>query len=539
MPVDTVESNARPNVRALDIHLRGAVGADHDRVFTPAAMEFLAKLDREFESRRQDLLAGRRQRQARIDAGQMPDFPVQAQHSHQPDWKVAPIPRDLQKRHVEITGPVQRKMIINALNSGADAFMADFEDSNSPTWENVVSGQGNLMDAVRGDIRYVSSDAKVYQLGPRTATLMVRPRGWHLDEKHCLVNGRPISASLFDFGLFFFHNAAALIDRGTGPYFYLPKLQGHLEARLWNDVFNKAQDELRIARGTIRATVLIETILAAFEMEEILYELREHCAGLNCGRWDYIFSLIKTFRKYPRFVLPDRSLVTMTTPFMRAYSLLTIATCHRRGIHAMGGMAAQIPIKNDPQANEAALAKVRQDKNREMNDGHDGTWVAHPGLVQTARAEFDALGADNQISRARQDVRVTAADLLNVPEDPHITEEGIRTNINVGIQYLESWLRGQGCVPINNLMEDAATAEISRAQLWQWVRHRARTTDGQQVTMQRIEQIMTQEMAQLRQRLGAERFDGGKFHSAEQLFLQMTRNQQCPEFLTSIAYDLL
>jgi malate synthase len=497
------------------------------------------RLSRQFEPRRRELLARRKARQAQLDAGNLPDFLPETAPIRQGDWTVAPIPRDLRKRHVEITGPVDRKMVINALNSGADAFMADFEDSNSPTWDNCVSGQGNLIDAVRGTITYKSPEGKSYQLNPTPATLLVRPRGWHLDEKHVLVDGKPVSASLFDFGLFFFHNARALIEKGSGPYFYLPKMESHLEARLWNDVFNAAQDELGIPRGTIRATVLIETILAAFEMDEILYELREHSAGLNCGRWDYIFSLIKKLSRHQRFALSDRGLVTMTTPFMRAYSLLAIKTCHRRGIHAMGGMAAQIPIKNDPAANDAALAKVRDDKRREANDGHDGTWVAHPGLVPIARREFETLRADHQIERLREDVQVTGKDLLNVPESPRITEQGIRTNINVGVQYLESWLRGSGCVPINNLMEDAAPAEISRAQLWQWVHHQVQTTDGRTVSIGLIEQITAEETARLRNDLGAARFDAGRFHEAADLFLQMSRSPNCPEFLTSIAYDLL
>jgi malate synthase len=469
----------------------------------------------------------------------MPGFLEHTASIRQSEWTVAPIPRDLRKRHVEITGPVDRKMIINALNSGADAFMADFEDSNSPTWDNCISGQANLIDAVRGTITFASPEGKAYRLNDTVATLLVRPRGWHLDEKHVLIDDKPVSASLFDFGLFFFHNARALLGKGSGPYFYLPKMESHLEARLWNDVFNAAQDRLGIARGTIRATVLIETILAAFEMDEILYELKDHSAGLNCGRWDYIFSLIKKFSRHRQFVLSDRGLVTMTTPFMRAYSLLAIKTCHRRGIHAMGGMAAQIPIKNDPAANQAALGKVRDDKRREATDGHDGTWVAHPGLVPIAREEFDRLAADNQIERLREDVVVSARDLLAVPESPQVSEQGIRVNINVGIQYLESWLRGQGCVPINNLMEDAATAEISRTQLWQWVHHQVKTTDGRTVTAALVEQLIAEELQKLRGELGVDRFDAGRFNDAADLFRQMTRSPDCPEFLTSIAYDLL
>src|SRR5205085_11811180 len=400
---------------------------------------------------------------------------------------------------------------------------ADFEDANSPTWANMVEGQINLRDAIRRTISFTSPEGKSYQLKEDIAVLLVRPRGWHLPEKHVFVDGKPVSGSLFDFGLYFFHNATELMARGSGPYFYLPKMESHLEARLWNDVFKMAQDELAIPQGTIRATVLIETILAVFEMDEILYELREHAAGLNCGRWDYIFSLIKKLGNHPRFTLPDRGLVTMTTAFMRAYSLLTIRTCHRRGIHAMGGMAAQIPIKNDPQANEAALAAVRADKRRECEDGHDGTWVAHPGLVGIAREEFSRIGADHQIGRDRSDVSISAADLLAVPEHPHVSEAGIRKNISVGLQYAESWLRGQGCVPINNLMEDAATAEISRAQLWQWVRHGTRTAEGRTVSIELIETLVADELARIREALGGERFARGRFEDARALFVKMTR----------------
>ncbi|MDB5291386.1 MAG: malate synthase [Phycisphaerales bacterium] len=512
---------------------------EHYQVLTTGALQFISRLAAEFEPRRRELLARRRARQTDLDEGIMPDFLADTRDVREGEWSVAPIPDDLRERRVEITGPVDRKMIINAMNSGASIFMADFEDSNAPTWENVIGGQINLYDAVRGTIRYESPDGKEYKLNDKTAVLMVRPRGWHLDEKHVRIEGRPVSASLFDFGLFFYHNARALIAKGSGPYFYLPKLENHLEARLWNDVFVWSQDALGIPRGTIRATVLLETILAAFEMDEILHELREHSAGLNCGRWDYIFSLIKKFRNHPQFVLPDRGLVTMTTPFMRNYSLLTIRTCHRRGAHAIGGMAAQIPIKNDPQANEAALAKVRDDKAREVRDGHDGTWVAHPGLVPIALEEFEAMPGDNQIERKRLDIHVTGADLLAVPDDPTITEQGIRTNINVGIRYFESWLRGQGCVPINNLMEDAATAEISRAQLWQWVHHRARLRDGRRVSHELVEQLADEEMLRLRDDLGSARFDAGRFDGARALFREMTNRPECPEFLTSIAYDLL
>jgi malate synthase len=514
-------------------------GATASEVVTPAALDFIGRLCTRFEPTRQALLANRRERQRRLDGGELPDFLPHTREVREAEWTVAPIPHDLRRRHVEITGPVDRKMIINALNCGADCFMADFEDSNSPTWRNVIDGQVNLRDAVRGTIEYTSPEGKTYRLNAKTATLIVRPRGWHLDEKHVRIGGRAVSASLFDFGLYLFHNAEALLARGTGPYFYLPKLESHLEARLWNDVFVWSQKELGIPVGTICATVLIETILAAFEMDEILYELRDHAAGLNCGRWDYIFSLIKKLGRHSRFTLGDRGLVTMTTPFMRAYSQLTIRTCHRRGIHAMGGMAAQIPIKNDPEANEAALAAVRADKKRECEDGHDGTWVAHPGLVGIAREEFARLTADHQIDRDRGDVNVSAAKLLAVPERPHVSEAGIRKNISVGLQYVESWLRGQGCVPINNLMEDAATAEISRAQLWQWVRHGCRMIDGRVVSLELVESMMTEELHEIRQSLGGGRFGRGRFDEARELFVQMIRAEQCPEFLTSLAYDLL
>jgi malate synthase len=431
-------------------------------------------------------------------------------------------------------------MVINALNSGARVFMADFEDSHAPTWEGTLQGQVNLRDAVRGTIAYTSPEGKDYRLEPTTATLLVRPRGWHLPEKHLRVDGQPVSASLFDFALYLYHNAAALRARGTGPYFYLPKLEGHLEARLWADAFALAERELGLARGTIKATVLIETILAAFEMDEILFELRDHCVGLNCGRWDYIFSFIKKFRGRPDFVLPDRGLVTMTTHFLRSYSLLTIRTCHRRGAHAMGGMAAQIPIKGDPEANARALEKVREDKRREAGDGHDGTWVAHPGLVPVALEVFDALmPGPNQLGRLREDVRVGAADLLAVPAGP-ITEGGLRVNANVGLRYLESWLRGTGCVPIFNLMEDAATCEISRAQVWQWIRHpRGVLEDGRKVTAELFRQVVDEELAKIRADVGAEAFGRGKFDLAREVFIDVATREPFVEFLTLPAYEHL
>ena len=516
----------------LEIH--APLEAGFAAILTADARRFLAELAGAFEARRQELLARRVERQRRLEAGEMPDFLAETRGVRKAAWAVAPIPADLVDRRVEITGPVDRKMIINALNSGARVFMADFEDSNTPTWRNNLEGQINLRDAVRGTISFSSPEGKRYALAPRTATLMVRPRGWHLDEKHVTVDGQPLSAALFDFGLFFFHNARALIAKGTGPYFYLPKLESHLEARLWNDVFNFAQDELGIPRGTIRATVLIETILAAFEMDEILYELREHSAGLNCGRWDYIFSFIKKFRHRPDCVLPDRARVTMDRHFLKSYVDLLIRTCHRRRAHAMGGMAAQIPIKHDPAANETALEKVRQDKLREVRAGHDGTWVAHPGLVPVAMQVFDAGmqgGGPNQLDVARDDVRVTASDLLAVPEGA-ITEAGLRTNVDVGIQYLESWLRGVGCVPIYNLMEDAATAEISRSQVWQWVRHGAHLSDGRPVTRGLVESIITEEVDHKKLR-------GGKFQLAARLFTELMTGSDFSEFLTVVAYERL
>src|SRR5690348_11687667 len=460
------------------IELLGLVDTALAQVVTPGAMRFLAKLARRFDPRREELLRAREARQEEIRQGNMPGFLKETAEIRASDWSVAPIPLDLQDRRVEITGPVDRKMVINALNSGASVYMADFEDSNSPTWANNLEGQINLRDAIARTIGFTSPEGKQYSLTDKTATLMVRPRGLHLPEKHLSVDGQPISGSLFDFGLFFYHNARALVEKGTGPYFYLPKLENHLEARWWNDVFTFAQSEFGLPSGSIRATVLIENILAAFEMDEILYELREHSAGLNCGRWDYIFSFIKKFRHRADFVLPDRATVTMDKHFLNSYVQLLIRTCHRRGIHAMGGMAAQIPIKNDPDANQKALDKVRQDKLREVKAGHDGTWVAHPGLVPVAHEIFDAhMKGPNQIDVKRNYVEVGPADLLEAPQG-EITDRGLRLNIDVGIQYLESWLRGSGCVPIYHLMEDAATAEISRAQVWQWVNHRIKMNDG-------------------------------------------------------------
>ncbi|MGN6370841.1 MAG: malate synthase A [Phycisphaerae bacterium] len=524
---------------SADLDLLAPVKPEYARILTPEAMVFLEMLANEFEDRRQQLLHCRQARQAQIDAGITPDFLPETKAVREADWRVAPIPPDLRRRHVEITGPVDRKMIINALNSGADVFMADFEDANAPLWDNLILGQANLYDAVRGAISYETPDGKTYRLNDRVATLMVRPRGWHLDEKHVAIGGEYISASLFDFGLYFFHNARALIERGTGPYFYLPKLESHLEARLWNDVFNWAQDQLNIPRGTIRATVLIETILAAFEMDEILWELRDHSAGLNCGRWDYIFSIIKKFRNRQDMILSERALVTMTVPFMRQYTLLTIQTCHRRGIHALGGMAAQIPIKSNRDANEAALGKVRADKEREVSDGHDGTWVAHPGLVPVARESFNKLAGDHQIDRKRDDVHVAPTDLLTIPQPYTVTEEGVRTNISVAIQYLAAWLGGQGCVPINNLMEDAATAEISRAQLWQWAHHRALLSDGRTVAPELISVLVKEELSRLRDGQRENVAASGRLEAGAELLQELSGSTQFPEFLTSFAYGRL
>ena len=526
-------------LQAEGIEVLGPVSEQAAEILTPDALRFVAKLARRYGATRENLLAKRVERQAEIDAGKMPDFLPETEELRRAAWTVASVPKDLQDRRVEITGPVDRKMVINALNSGAKVYMADFEDAHSPGWEATLQGQANVRDAIRGTIRYVSPEGAAYALKPPVATLLVRPRGWHLVEKHVRVDGQPVAASLFDFGLYFYHNAKALLERGTGPYFYLPKLESHREARLWNDVFVLAQEELGIPRGTIKATVLIETILAAFEMQEILYELREHSAGLNCGRWDYIFSFIKKFQKYPQFVLPDRAQVTMTRHFLRSYSLLAIQTCHRRGIHAIGGMAAQIPIKSDPEANAQAIAKVIDDKEREVADGHDGTWVAHPGLVPVARNIFDAgMPEAHQIHRLREDVRVTAADLLHVPGGS-ITEGGLRTNLSVGVQYLEAWLRGSGCVTLYNLMEDAATAEISRTQAWQWIRHGAALPDGRRITADLARRLLEEELAKIRTAVGEEQYSSGKYSLASRLFADLSSSPELAPFLTLVAYEHL
>jgi malate synthase len=522
------------------VELRAPMKAGYETVLTPEAIAFVVELQRKFGSERERLLARRKEVQAKLDSGWKPDFLTETRSLRDADWVVAPLPKDLLDRRVEITGPVDRKMVINALNSGASVFMADFEDASTPTWDNLMEGHINLMAATRRSITFDdTSNRRHYQLNPKTATLLVRPRGWHLPEAHLVVDGAPMSGSLFDFGLYFFHNAKELMARGTGPYFYLPKMESHLEARLWNEVFLHAQAKLGVPKGTIKATVLIETILAAFEMDEILYELRDHSAGLNCGRWDYIFSFIKKFAEDRRAVMPDRGQVGMTAHFLRSYSLHLIQTCHRRNVHAMGGMAAQIPIRNDPAANEAAMEKVRTDKLREAGDGHDGTWVAHPGLVPIAKEIFDKqMPEANQIARKRQDVHVTAADLLKVPEGT-ITEAGLRQNLNVGIGYLEAWLRGIGCVPLYNLMEDAATAEISRAQIWQWVRHQAKLHDGRTIDLPLCEKLLGAELEKLKASVGAEAYDRGRFGDAAQLFRDLIGAEKFPDFLTLPAYEQL
>jgi malate synthase len=507
------------------IEVLGDAGDAGTRVLTREALAFLAALQRQFNSTRVELLTARVERQERIAAGELPDFLVETSVVREgQDWQVAAAPLDLLDRRVEITGPVDRKMVINALNSGARMFMADFEDSNSPTWRNCVEGQANLIDAVDRTIS-LDTGAKQYSLQDEIATLLVRPRGWHLQERHLLVDGEPVSASLFDFGLYLFHCGRRQLRAGSGPYFYLPKLESHLEARLWNDVFLFAQDQLSIPRGSIRATVLIETILAAFEMEEILYELREHSAGLNAGRWDYMFSMIKKFSDRPEFVLPDRPLVTMSVPFMRAYTELLVKTCHRRGAHAIGGMAAFIPSRRDPEVNEVAFTNVREDKLREAGDGFDGTWVAHPDLVPVAMAVFDGVLGErpNQVDRQRDDVSVAAGELLDVAATPgEVTEEGVRLNISVGIQYIASWLNGVGAAAINNLMEDAATAEISRSQIWQWIRHG-------RISRERVLQLQREELEKL----------GPGYEAAAELFAEVALTDEFAEFLTLPAYERL
>ncbi len=521
------------------IEISGRITPEFAKILTPEAVALAAKLQRAFGTRRNELLARRAVRQAELDAGKLPDFLPETRAIREGSWVCAPTPADIVDRRVEITGPVDRKMVINALNSGARVFMADFEDANTPRWDNNLQGHINLCDAIRRRIDYTSPEGKAYKLNEKTAVLFVRPRGWHLPEKHVTIDGEIMSGGIFDFALYFFHNAKELLARGSGPYFYLPKLESHLEARLWNDVFVMAQDDLGIPRGSIKATVLIETVLASFEMDEILYELREHSAGLNCGRWDYIFSCIKKFRNNKDFCLADRALVTMTTHFLRSYAELVVKTCHKRNIHAMGGMAAQIPVKNDEAANAEAFAKVKADKEREATYGHDGTWVAHPGLVPVALEAFNRImPTPNQIAtRKRDDVRVTAADLVRFEPEGPITEKGVRLNINVAIQYIGAWLAGQGAVPIYNLMEDAATAEISRSQVWQWIRSpKGKLDDGRKVTKDMVAAMIPEEMQKIRDLLGPA-FGDGKYDDAARIFADLVNNDTFVEFLTLPAYE--
>lgn len=522
------------------VRITGTFDESYAEILTPEALAFITSLHRWFNPVRKQLLANRLIVQEEINQGKFPTFLKETEHIRNADWQVEPVPENLQDRRVEITGPVDRKMVINALNSGAKVFMADFEDANSPTWSNNVEGQINLRDAIRKNISFTNpKSGKFYKLNDETATLMVRPRGWHLDEKNMTIDGELISGSLFDFGLYFFHNAQELVNQGGGVYFYLPKLEHHLEARLWNSVFVFAQKELGIAQGTIKATVLLETILAAFQMDEILWELRQHSAGLNCGRWDYIFSFIKRFRNHSEFVMPDRGQVTMNVRCMKSYSELLIKTCHRRGAFAMGGMAAQVPIKNDVAANEAALQKVAADKLREAKDGHDGSWVAHPGLVKTAMDIFDEYMPNaNQIDNKRLDVQVTAADLLAVPQGT-ITEKGIRENINVSILYIESWLQGNGAAALYHKMEDAATAEISRTQLWQWIQNGSITDAGEVITQEMIDSLIPQELKNIENYVGVERYNSGRFTEAVEIFNFLLKDKDFPDFLTLEAYKYI
>ncbi|MEB0032271.1 malate synthase A [Undibacterium sp. RTI2.1] len=517
------------------MEIKGEIKPGFEQILTLEALELVAKLSRAFEPRRQELLAARAARALRLDAGELPDFLPETKHIREGDWKIAPIPKALECRRVEITGPVERKMVINALNSGADSYMTDFEDSNTPNWDNQISGQINMRDAVRRTIS-LEQNGKSYKLNDTIANLVVRARGWHLDEKHVLVDGKRISGGIFDFALFLFHNAKEQLARGAGPYFYLPKLESHLEARLWNDIFVMAQNEIGLPQGTIKATVLIETIVAAFEMDEILYELREHSAGLNAGRWDYIFSCIKKFKNDKNFCLADRAKVTMTAPFMRSYALLLLKTCHKRNAPAIGGMAALIPIKNDPAKNDVAMGGVRVDKARDATDGYDGGWVAHPGLVELAMTEFKKVLGDapNQISKQRPDIEVTAKDLLNFQPETPITEAGLRYNINVGIHYLGAWLAGNGCVPIHNLMEDAATAEISRSQVWQWIRSsKGVFEDGTKITADMVRAMIPEELAKVKDLVGS----GASYDRAATIFEEMSTSDSFAEFLTLPLYE--
>jgi malate synthase len=529
------------STRSKNIQVIGELCQGYETILTPEALTFIEQLETKFGGRRKELLKERSIRQKEIDQGRLPSFLSQTEYIRRGDWTIAPLPKDLQDRRVEITGPTDRKMVINALNSGAKVFMADFEDATSPTWKNIIEGQINLKDAVNRTISFHNQDGKEYTLNEETAVLVVRPRGLHLKEKNLLIDGLPMSAGFVDFGLYFFHNAYELLKRGTAPYFYLPKLESHLEARLWNEIFVFAQDYLNIPRGTIKATVLIETIMAAFEMDEILYELREHSAGLNCGRWDYIFSYIKKLRNQENVIVPDRAQVTMTVPFMRAYSLLTIKTCHKRRAPAIGGMAAQIPVRGNQAANEIAFTKVRADKEREARDGHDGTWVAHPGLVPVAMEVFNReMPQANQIHTSKQqDISVSAAQLLEVPKGT-ITEDGVRMNINVGIQYIASWICGRGAVPLHNLMEDAATAEISRAQLWQWIRHpKGILDDGRKVTVEMYGSMRDEELEKIKHEVGEDAFHKGRYFEAARMFDELILQDEFTDFLTLPGYGKL
>jgi malate synthase len=525
------------------LELNGPMEAGFEEVLTPDALEFVAELEHRFGPRRRELLEARARRRERLRAGEMLDFLPGTREIREGDWTVAPVPEDMQQRWVEITGPTDRKMTINALNSGADGFMADFEDANAPTWHNMVDGHRNLRDAIDGTITYRDSEGKRYELAENPATLLVRPRGWHLSERHLLVDTEPVTGALFDFGLYVFHCAHRLMRKGSAPYFYLPKMESHLEARLWNDVFGFAQECLGIPHGTIKATVLIETLPAAFEMEEILYELREHSAGLNAGRWDYIFSSVKCFPERREMVLPDRSDVTMTVPFMRAYTELLAATCHRRGAHAMGGMAALIPSrKGDQEANEKALDGVRKDKEREVSQGYDGTWVAHPDLVPVAREVFEKGlgGKPNQLDRQRDDVHVSAEQLLDLAATPGaVTEKGLRTNVNVGFQYISFWLTGRGAAAINSLMEDAATAEISRTQIWQWIHHGIELDNGETVTPDLVRRVLDEETAKIREQVGDETWQAGRPEHTREIFELVALSPELLEFLTIPAYEYL
>ena len=537
----TVSSRENLNNQLKDEQLviHGNVSPEYAQILTPEALKFVVKLVKTFRPVVKELLDLRKERQKRIDSGELPKFLPETADIRNSDWTVAALPEDLLDRRVEITGPVDRKMIINALNSGANVFMADFEDSNSPTWDNNIQGHINLSEAVEGTITFVNPDGKLYKLNDQVAVLLVRPRGWHLVEKNIYLADEPITGALMDYGLYLFHNVKRLIAKGTGPYFYLPKMQSHREARLWNDVFAFSEKELGLTKGTIKATVLIEHILAAFEMDEILYELREHSAGLNCGRWDYIFSFIKTFRNHRDFLLPDRSQVTMDRDFLKAYVELLIKTCHKRNVHAMGGMAAQIPIKNNPEINEKAMLKVKQDKIREVNAGHDGTWIAHPGLVEVAKNVFDEkMKTPNQIFLRREDVHSTEQDLLKIPKGT-ITEDGVRINIKVGIMYLASWLGGSGSVPILNLMEDTATAEICRSQLWQWIRHKAAIEDGRTITPDLFKTLLEEELSKIKSDIGESAFNTMNYKKAADIFEKITLDDNFIEFLTLEAYNYL